>query len=52
MKERLTQIGIAKSRVVTGLNEFNDENLAFPEKRSIEDFYEAVRLLHTEGRIV
>jgi hypothetical protein len=51
-KERLTQIGIAKSRVVTGLAEFNDENPTFPEKRSIEDFYEAVRLLHTEGRIL
>lgn len=37
--------------IEAGLAAFSDENPELPSKRSIEDFYEAVRALYKEGRI-
>lgn len=41
----------AVAAVKRGLAGFSDKNPEIPDKRSIEDFYEAVRTLYNAGRI-
>jgi hypothetical protein len=48
---RISNADNAKRGVVAGLAEY-DSHEGFPEKRSIEDFYECVRQLLDAGRLV
>lgn len=48
---RFTAEDRALATVQQGLAKFNSDNPEFPGKRSIEDFYEAVRTLDKAGRI-